>query len=135
MCSACMCPAGGFLFTIMSSPATIRNHVFFGACLPDEGQMSHVASLDSLNGRCTSSDLSKDPVSPTATNIPSTPSVGPEGQQSGPGPNVVLRSSSDTTKEPGVEEELVESPLSNGCVARYRTGNVKVVKTLLYLQK
>lgn len=97
--------------------------------------MSHVTSLDSLNGRCTSSDLSKDPVSPTATNIPSAPSVGPEGQQSGPGPNVVLRSSSDTTKEPGVEEELIESPLSNGCVARYGTGNVRVAKTLVYLQK
>lgn len=93
--------------------------------------MSHVTSSDSLNGRRSSSDLSKDPGSPTAPNIPSTPSVGPEGQRSGPGPNVVQRSSSDASKEPGVEEEaLVESPMSNGCFARYRTGNVRLVRTL-----
>lgn len=93
--------------------------------------MSHVTSSDSLNGRCSSSDLSKDPMSPTALSIPSTPSVVPEAQRSGPGPHVVQRSS----KEAGVEEEVVESPMSNGCFARYRTGSVRVVKTLVFLQK
>lgn len=92
--------------------------------------MSHVTSSDSLNGRCTSSDLSKDPVSPTAPNIPSTPS---EGQRPGPGPNVVQRSSSHTSKEPGLEEELLESPMSNGCLAR--SGNVRVAKALFSLRK
>lgn len=92
--------------------------------------MSHVTSSDSLNGRCSSSDLSKDPGSPTAPNIPSTPSVGPEGQRSGPGTNVVQRGSSDACKEPGVEEALVEPPMSNGCFARYRTGNVRLVRTV-----
>lgn len=29
MRSPCICPAGGALFAIMSSPATIRNHVLF----------------------------------------------------------------------------------------------------------
>lgn len=74
--------------------------------------MSHVTSSDSLNGRCSGTDLSKDPVSPTAPNIPT---AEPEAQASGPGPSVVQGSS----KEPGVEEEEVaESPMSNGCFAR-----------------
>lgn len=80
--------------------------------------MSHVTSSDSLNGRCASSDLSRDPVSPTAPSIPSTPPVGPESPQSGPETNVVQRGSSDTSKEPGGEEELVESPMSNGGFSR-----------------
>lgn len=96
--------------------------------------MSHVTSSDSLNGRCTSSDLSKDPASPTAPNIPSTPAVGPEGQRSGPKHNVVQRSSPDTSKEPGAEEELVESPMSNGCFARCRTGNTRVFKAFVLRQ-
>lgn len=67
--------------------------------------MSHVSSSDSLNGRCTSSDLSKDPARP---------SLGPEGPLPGPGPVVVQRSSPETSREPGAEEESVESPMSNG---------------------
>ncbi|TNM98610.1 hypothetical protein fugu_013174 [Takifugu bimaculatus] len=81
----------------------------------DEGQMSHVTSSDSLNGRCTSSDLSRDPASPTALGIPSTPPVGPGSPGAGPEPSVVQRSSSGGSKEPGVEEEFFETPMSNGC--------------------
>lgn len=83
--------------------------------------MSHVASSDSLNGR-TSSDLSRDPASPTALGAPSTPPVGPESPRAGPEPNVVQRSSSGGSKEPEGEEELFGTPMSNGCFSRYRTG-------------
>lgn len=101
-------------------------------CLPDEGQMSHIASSDSLNGSRTSSDLSRDPVSPTALGIPPTPPAGPESPRSGSEPTAVQRSSSDSSKEPGVEDESIKSPLSNGCfTTRFRTGGFKVEKTVV----
>lgn len=92
--------------------------------------MSHVTSSDSLNGRRPSSDLSRDPVSPTALGIPSTPPGGPESPQAGSEPDVVQRSSSEGSKEPGVQEELFKTPMSNGCFSRYRTGSFRGDKTV-----
>lgn len=92
--------------------------------------MSHVTSSDSLNGRRTSSDLSRDPMSPTALGIPSTPPGGPESPRAGPEPNVVQSSSSGGSKEPGVEEDFFKSPMSNGCFTRYRTGSFRGDKTV-----
>ncbi|XP_022616109.1 LOW QUALITY PROTEIN: shootin-1-like [Seriola dumerili] len=98
-----------------------------------EGQMSHVSSSDSLNGRRTSSDSGKDPEGPGG--LLSTPSdlagprAGQERRGSGPGPIVARRKSSDTGRESRVgswqerrscsslsERETAESPVSNGCV-------------------
>ncbi|KAM7418193.1 hypothetical protein PAMA_017713 [Pampus argenteus] len=94
-----------------------------------EGQMSHVSSSDSLNGRRTSSDSGKDPEGLSVPSEPAGPRVSPERRGSGPGPIVARRKSSDTSKEPRVgswqerrscsslsEKETVESPISNGCV-------------------
>lgn len=106
----------------------------------DEGQMSHVSSSDSLNGRRTSSDSGKDPEGPGALGVPSADSAGnrvsPERRGSGPGPVVARRKSSDTGKQPRVgswqerrscsslsEKETAESPVSNGCIDRWRIGN------------
>lgn len=104
--------------------------------------MSHVSSSDSLNGRCTSSDSGKDPEgamvlsTPTDTTVPS---VSLERGGSGPGPTAARRKSSDTGKEPRTglcqerksrgslsEKETMESPISNGCINRWRTGTTHV---------
>ncbi|KAJ3588298.1 hypothetical protein NHX12_011891 [Muraenolepis orangiensis] len=90
-----------------------------------EGQMVHVSSSDSLNGKRTSSDSSgKEPDSGPRSSPP-------EGKGSGPGPVVPRRKSSDTGKEPRgaswqerrsctslPENEALGSPVSNGCTAR-----------------
>lgn len=94
-----------------------------------EGQMSHVSSSDSLNGRRTSSDSGKDPEGLSVPSDPAGPRVSPERRGSGPGPIVARRKSSDTGKEPRVgswqerrscsslsEKETAESPISNGCI-------------------
>lgn len=94
--------------------------------------MSHVSSLDSLNGRRTSSDSGKDPEGQGTLGVPpdsTGPKVNPERRGSGPGPVVARRKSSD--KEPRVsswqerrscsslsEKETAESPVSNGCIDR-----------------
>ncbi|CAL8332899.1 unnamed protein product [Gadus morhua 'NCC'] len=97
-----------------------------------EGQMVHVSSSDSLNGRRTSSDSSgKEPDSAGGLGAPADPAgsrVSPDGRGSGPGPVVPRRKSSDTGKEPRgaswqerrsctslPENEAPESPVSNGC--------------------
>ncbi|CAL8307469.1 unnamed protein product [Arctogadus glacialis] len=97
-----------------------------------EGQMVHVSSSDSLNGRRTSSDSSgKEPDSAGGLGAPADPAgsrVSPDGRGSGPGPVVPRRKSSDTGKEPRgaswqerrsctslPENEAAESPVSNGC--------------------
>lgn len=110
----------------------------FVSC-PDESQMSHVSSSDSLNGRRTSSDSGKDPEGPGALGVPSDstgPRVSPERRGSGPGPVVARRKSSDTGKQPRVgswqerrscsslsEKETAESPFSNGCIDRWSIRN------------
>ncbi|XP_023272234.1 shootin-1-like [Seriola lalandi dorsalis] len=97
-----------------------------------EGQMSHVSSSDSLNGRRTSSDSGKDPEGPGGLlSTPSDPAGSRAGQErrgSGPGPIVARRKSSDTGRESRVgswqerrscsslSERETESPVSNGCV-------------------
>ncbi|GLD68490.1 shootin-1-like protein [Lates japonicus] len=92
-----------------------------------EGQMIHVSSSDSLNGRRTSSDSGKDLSVPSD---PAGPRVSLERRGSGPGPIVARRKSSDTGgREPRVgswqerrscsslsEKETAESPVSNGCI-------------------
>ncbi|KAF3694258.1 Shootin-1 [Channa argus] len=96
------------------------------------GQMSHVSSSDSLNGKCSSSDSGKDPEGVGGLSVPSDPAgprVSPERRGSGPGPIVARRKSSDTGQEPRVgswqerrsrsslsEKETAESPFSNGCI-------------------
>lgn len=101
--------------------------------------MSHVSSLDSLNGRRTSSDSGKDPEGTGTLGVPSDsagPRVSPERRGSGPGPVVARRKSSDTAKEPRVgswqerrscsslsEKETAESPVTNGCIDRWSSGN------------
>ncbi|KAK5924621.1 hypothetical protein CgunFtcFv8_017218 [Champsocephalus gunnari] len=94
-----------------------------------EGQMSHVSSLDSLNGRRTSSESGKDPEVSGGLSLSSDsagPRVSPERRGSGPGPAVVARRKSSETKEPRAGSwqerrscsslsEAQESPTSNGC--------------------
>lgn len=78
--------------------------------------MSQLASSDSLNGRRSSGELSRDPVSPTALRTPSTP------PRAGPEPGVVQRSSCGGSEEPGEEDEFFQTPMSNGCFTRYPSG-------------
>ncbi|KAI3351935.1 hypothetical protein L3Q82_020248 [Scortum barcoo] len=85
-----------------------------------EGQMSHVSSSDSLNGRRTSSDSGSGGLSVPCDSAG--PRVSPERRGSGPGPVVARRKSSDTGKEPRAgswQERRSCSSLSensNGCI-------------------
>lgn len=106
----------------------------FSFSSPDEreGQMSHVSSSDSLNGRRTSSDSGKDPDGPAGLSVPVDSGAGPRVSPERPGPAVARRKSSDSGKEPRVgswqerrscsslsEKETAESPVSNGCINRW----------------
>ncbi|PWA22295.1 hypothetical protein CCH79_00012540, partial [Gambusia affinis] len=87
-----------------------------------EGQMSHVSSSDSLNGRRTSSDSGKDSEGASGLSAPSEAAgiirVSPDRRGSGPGPAVPPRKRSDLERRSCSslsEKEMSESQISNGC--------------------
>ncbi|KAG7219538.1 hypothetical protein INR49_010763 [Caranx melampygus] len=120
-----------------------------------DGQMIHVSSSDSLNGRRTSSDSGKDPDGPVGGGPPSTspssssssdsagPRAGQERRGSGPGPIVARRKSSDTGRDSRTgswqerrscsslseREVAAESPVSNGCISSVVDEDQKVLQT------
>lgn len=102
-------------------------HKLFSFPPPDEreGQMSHVSSSDSLNGRRTSSDSGKDSEGASGLSAPSEAAgiirVSPDRRGSGPGPAVPPRKRSDLERRSCSslsEKEMSESQISNGCSSR-----------------
>ncbi|KAG7219488.1 hypothetical protein INR49_019055 [Caranx melampygus] len=103
-----------------------------------DGQMIHVSSSDSLNGRRTSSDSGKDPDGPTR------PGPGRAGApRLGARPIVARRKSSDTGRDSRTgswqerrscsslseREAAAESPVSNGCINSVVDEDQKVLQT------